>query len=411
SGRPGPVVVDVPKDVQLQMATFDALPDMRVQKRGVKIDEGILGEMIEMIEKAKRPLFFVGGGIVSSGASDLVCKVAERAHLPTVSTLMGLGALPCDHPLFLGMLGMHGALYTNMALELCDLIFAVGVRFDDRATGKVAQFCPNAKVIHIDIDESELGKIKQPVLALEADAKQALQMLHDRLPRIARPDWVAKVHRLKLDYPLAIPGSDDVFQPYGVIAHVAQALDDTAIVTTDVGQHQMWVAQAFPFRRAGQLLTSGGLGTMGFGVPAAMGAALAKPGRTVVCFSGDGSFLMNVQELATLAEENLDVKIVVMNNGYLGMVRQQQTLFYEGREEGSLFQAQPNPAHIARAFGVPACDLGAVDDPVGMLHEMLNAPGPCVINAPIGEDEMVFPMVPPGAANKDMIVEVNCERA
>jgi acetolactate synthase-1/2/3 large subunit len=364
-----------------------------------------------MIEEAKRPLFFVGGGIVASGASDLVCRVAEKAHLPTVSTLMGLGIMPCDHPLFLGMLGMHGALYTNMALELCDLVFAVGVRFDDRATGKVAQFCPNAKIIHIDIDESELGKIKQPVLALEADAGQALQMLCDRLPNIARPDWIGKVHRLKLDYPLATPGDDDVFKPYGVISHVANALDETAIVTTDVGQHQMWVAQAFPFQTSGQLLTSGGLGTMGFGVPAAIGAALARPDRTVVCFSGDGSFLMNVQELATLAEENLNVKIVVMNNGYLGMVRQQQTLFYGGREEGSLFHAQPNPAHIARAFGVPACDLGAVDDPVGTLHQMLNAPGPCVINVPIGADEMVFPMVPPGAANKDMIEEVGCERA
>jgi acetolactate synthase-1/2/3 large subunit len=411
SGRPGPVVVDVPKDVQLQIAVFDALPEPGVAGDFLKIDKNMIDKMAQMIEEAKRPLFFVGGGIVASGASDLVCRVAEKAHLPTVSTLMGLGIMPCDHPLFLGMLGMHGALYTNMALELCDLVFAVGVRFDDRATGKVAQFCPNAKIIHIDIDESELGKIKQPVLALEADAGQALQMLCDRLPNIARPDWIGKVHRLKLDYPLATPGADDVFKPYGVISHVANALDETAIVTTDVGQHQMWVAQAFPFQTSGQLLTSGGLGTMGFGVPAAIGAALARPDRTVVCFSGDGSFLMNVQELATLAEENLNVKIVVMNNGYLGMVRQQQTLFYGGREEGSLFGAQPNPAHIARAFGVPACDLGAVDDPVGTLHQMLNAPGPCVINVPIGADEMVFPMVPPGAANKDMIEEVGYERA
>ena len=411
SGRPGPVVVDVPKDVQLQTATFDALPEPCVDGDLNAIDETVLDDMVSMLGEAKRPLFFVGGGIVASGASDLVCKVAEKAHLPTVSTLMGLGAMPCDHPLFLGMLGMHGAQYTNMALELCDLIFAVGVRFDDRATGKVAQFCPNAKVIHIDVDESELGKIKQPVLALEADAKQALQMLCDRLPAVARPDWIAHVHRLKLDFPLETPGREDVFQPYGVISHVADVLDEKALVTTDVGQHQMWVAQAFPFQTSGQLLTSGGLGTMGFGVPAAIGAALAKPDRTVVCFSGDGSFLMNVQELATLAEENLNVKIVVMNNGYLGMVRQQQTLFYGGREEGSFFQAQPNPAHIARAFGVPACDLGDVDDPVGMLQEMLLAPGPCVINAPIGQDEMVFPMVPPGAANKDMISEVGYERA
>jgi acetolactate synthase-1/2/3 large subunit len=406
SGRPGPVVVDVPKDVQLQKAVFDALPEPVIAGEAETIDETVIDAMVAMIESAKRPLFFVGGGIVAAGASALVCQVAEKAHLPTVSTLMGLGAMPCDHPLFLGMLGMHGARYTNMALEVCDLIFAVGVRFDDRATGKVAHFCPQAKIIHIDIDASELGKIKQPVLSLVADAKVALQMLCDRLPNIARPDWVANIHKLKMDYPLATPGDDDVFQPYGVIAHVANALDETAVVTTDVGQHQMWVAQAFPFQKAGQLLTSGGLGTMGFGVPAAIGAALARPDCTVVCFSGDGSFLMNVQELATLAEENLNVKIVVMNNGYLGMVRQQQTLFYGGREEGSFFQAQPNPAHIARAFGVPACDLGDVDDPVGMLQEMLRAPGPCVINAPIGEDEMVFPMVPPGAANKDMIAGV-----
>ena len=407
SGRPGPVVVDVPKDVQLQTANFDALPTPSVAETCGEIAEKTMDAIAEMIEEAKRPIFLIGGGIVASGASDLVCRIAENAHLPTASTLMGLGAMPSDHPLFLGMLGMHGAQYTNMALEMCDLIFAVGVRFDDRATGKVAQFCPSAKVIHIDIDESELGKIKQPVLGLNADARQALQMLDDRLPNIARPDWMDQIHRLKFDYPLATPGIDDVFKPYGLILHVARALDGYTIVTTDVGQHQMWVAQSFPFQTAGQLLTSGGLGTMGFGVPAAIGAALAQPDRTVVCFSGDGSFLMNVQALATVAEENLNVKILVMNNGYLGMVRQQQTLFYGGREEGSQFVAQPNPAHIARAFGVPAGDLGAVDNPVETLHQMLNAPGPCVINAPIGEDEMVFPMVPPGAANRNMIQEVN----
>src|SRR5262249_10651673 len=285
------------------------------------------------------------------------------------------GVLPDAHPLFLGMVGMHAARSTNLVLEECDLLIGLGIRFDDRATGKASEFCPRARILHIDIDPSELGKIKQPTLRLTAALGEAL---HHLLPLVApkgRRAWRSRVSMLRAAHPLVTPGADDPREPYGIVRHTAALAGPDAIVTSDVGQHQMWAAQAFPFSRPRQWLTSGGLGTMGFGLPAAIGAALALPDRRVVCFTGDGSLLMNVQELATLAEEELDVKIVLLNNAHLGLVRQQQQLFYGARSHASRFPAEPDFAAIARGFGIEAHDLGATAEPHTVLARALGEPG------------------------------------
>jgi acetolactate synthase-1/2/3 large subunit len=403
SGRPGPVLVDIPKDVQNQLVEVSNWPDPGCADPVPAPAAELIDRAAAMINAATRPILYLGGGVVHSGASGTAVSLAEKARLPTVMTLMALGAMPVDHPLSLGMLGMHGARCTNLALDECDLLIAVGARFDDRATGKVAGFCPQAKIIHIDIDPSELDKIKTAHIGIAGDVGTVLQSL---LPAIAAPvhdDWLARVASLKAEHPLRMPGIDDPRTPYGLIRAVANCLDDAATITTDVGQHQMWVAQAYPLRRPRQWLTSGGLGTMGFGMPAAIGAALAEPERTVVCFTGDGSILMNVQELVTAAEENVNVKIVLMNNSSLGLVFQQQTLFYGERIYASKFKGMPDFIRVAEGFGVPAIDLDQESDPLAALARALSTSGPMLIHASIAMHEQVLPMVPPGAANKEMI--------
>ena len=403
SGRPGPVLIDVPKDVQTEAVEFEAWPEPGRADSLPAIDAGAIERAAAMINAAERPVLYIGGGVVHADAGALLAHLAEKASIPTTMTLMGLGALPVDHPRSLGMLGMHGARYTNLALEQTDLLIAVGVRFDDRATGKVAQFCPQAQIVHIDIDTSELGKIKTPHVGIAGHARAALEALVPRVQENARRPWIDHIEDLKRAHPLLMPGSDDPRTPYGLIVQAAGLLDDDAIVSTDVGQHQMWTAQAYPFRRSRQLLTSGGLGTMGFGLPAAIGAALARPDATVLCVSGDGSLLMNIQELATAAEENVNVKVLIMNNNSLGLVHQQQNLFYGNHLYACDYRQQVDFCKIAEGFGVRAFDLAASDDPLETLARAFTEPGPCVIHAPIDINEKVFPMVPPGAANKDMI--------
>jgi len=403
SGRPGPVLVDVPKDVQNQLVEVGQLPPPAVPDAGPQLDLDAVEAAVRMINEAQRPVLYLGGGVVHSGASALALDLAEQGNLPTTMTLMALGAMPMDHPLSIGMLGMHGARYTNLVLEEADLLICVGARFDDRAIGRTAQFCTNAKIIHIDIDRSELHKIKNAHVAINADVTAALEALLPRVRATLRTDWLAQVAELKQRFPMQFPDVDDPRSHYGLIKAVADALDDEAVIATDVGQHQMWVAQAYPFRRPRQWLTSGGLGTMGFGFPAAIGAALAEPERTVVCFSGDGSFKMNIQELATLAEEGLNVKIVLMNNNALGLVYQQQSLFYGKRLFASKYRTEPDFVKIAEGFGVPALDLDKAEDPRAALAEALNTPGPCLIHATIDREQFVYPMVPPGGANTEMI--------
>lgn len=403
SGRPGPVLVDIPKDVQTRIIEVTEWPAPATPEAIPAAAPKALQQAATMIAEAKKPILYLGGGVVHSGAAEQAIALAEKSSLPTVSTLMALGALPIDHPLSIGMLGMHGARYTNLLLDECDLLIAVGARFDDRATGKVAQFCPNAKIIHVDIDPSELDKIKTAAVGITGDVKAVLEALLPQVETRQRPEWLARVAEQKAAHPLQLPGIEDPRRHYGLIQAVADCLDDNAIVATDVGQHQMWVAQAYPLRRSRQWLTSGGLGTMGFGMPAAIGAALAEPERTVVCFTGDGSILMNVQEFVTAAQENTNIKVVLMNNASLGLVNQQQTLFYGERIYSSRFTMMPEFLKLAEACGVRGIDLDAASDPRAALKEALTTPGPCLIHASIDVDEMVYPMVPPGAANKDMI--------
>ena len=405
SGRPGPVLVDIPKDVQTCQVEIEdhEWPAPGVAVRPVAPVEADIATAVAMLNEAQRPILYLGGGVIHSGASGQAVELAEKAGLPTVMTLMALGAMPVDHPLSLSMLGMHAARYTNLALEECDVLFAVGARFDDRATGKVAAFCPNAKIVHIDIDAAELNKIKTAHVGIQGDVATVLSALLPKVEARMRTDWLSRVAELKQNFPLALPNQDDPRSHFGLIKAVADALDDEATIATDVGQHQMWVAQAYPLRRARQWLTSGGLGTMGFGVPAALGAALAEPARTVVCFTGDGSILMNVQELATAAETGANVKIVLLNNSALGLVHQQQTLFYKENLFSSQFAHVPDFIAIAQGFGIRALDLDNCADPRAALGEELGARGPCLIHVSIDMLQKVYPMVPPGAANKDMI--------
>jgi len=403
SGRPGPVLVDIPKDVQTQAIDITSWPEPGQATRTPPPTATQIATAAAMIDAAQRPILYLGGGVVHAGAAKAAVDLAEKADLPTVMTLMALGALPVDHPLSLGMLGMHGARHTNLALDECDLLIAVGARFDDRATGKVAAFCPQAKIIHIDIDPAELDKIKTAHLAIGADVGEALGQLLPAVGEQRRERWLARIDELRREFPFQMPDAGNPRSHFGLIRTVAACLDDTAIIATDVGQHQMWVAQAYPLRRPRQWLTSGGLGTMGFGVPAAIGAALAEPQRTVVCFTGDGSIMMNLQELITAAEEKVNVKIVLMDNASLGLVHQQQTLFYGERLFASQFRVTPDFIKVAQGLGIAAVDLDLAANPCAALMDAIARPGPCLIHASIDVDQKVYPMVPPGAANHDMI--------
>ncbi len=403
SGRPGPVLIDIPKDVQNKEISFEKWPKPGVPTGTEQADGTSLKQAASMINQSQRPILYLGGGVIMSNASNHARTLMEKSSIPTTMTLMGLGAVPVDHDLSLGMLGMHAAPYTNMALEACDLLIAVGARFDDRATGKVAAFCPNAKIIHIDIDPSELGKIKQAHVGIIGDVHAVLEKLIPMISPNGRKQWVEEVMNLKQAHPFQAPEMNKANSAYGSIQKAAEVVGDNAIVTTDVGQHQMRTAQLYPFRKPRRWLTSGGLGTMGFGLPAAIGAALAEPDNTVICITGDGSLMMNIQELATAVEQQVNVKIILMNNNALGLVHQQQTLFYGQRTFASDYESQIDFITIAKGFGMATYDLATVDGHEELLRNALQSKGPCLIHVPIDVNEKVFPMVPPGAANIDMI--------
>ncbi len=403
SGRPGPVWIDIPKDVQAATIELDALPEPGARMAAPEFDSASVREAAAMINAAQRPVLYLGGGVIN--APEPIRQLAEKANLPTTQTLMALGMLPKAHPLSLGMLGMHGARSTNFILQEADLLVVLGARFDDRAIGKTEQFCPNAKIIHVDIDRSELGKIKQAHVAIQGDVGEVLEQLIPQVEAQPRSAWLQLVADLQREFPCTIPQEQDPLSHYGLINAVAACVDDEAIVTTDVGQHQMWVAQAYPLNRPRQWLTSGGLGTMGFGLPAAVGAALANPQRKVICFSGDGSLMMNIQEMATAAENQLDVKIILMNNEALGLVHQQQSLFYKQGVFAATYPGMVNFMQIAAGFGLQTCDLNNEADPQAALQAIIDRPGPALIHVRIDAQQKVYPMVPPGAANTEMVGE------
>ena len=403
SGRPGPVWIDIPKDVQTAEITLSELPEPGVKAPAPAWNAQEVRAAAEMINAAQRPVLYLGGGVIN--APQQIRLLAEKASLPTTMTLMALGMLPKHHPLSLGMLGMHGARSTNFILQEADLLIVLGARFDDRAIGKTEQFCPNAKIIHVDIDRAELGKVKQAHVAIQGDVGEVLDVLIPQIEASARHAWRNTVEQLQAEFPSSIAQNSDPLSHYGLINAVAACVDDEAIVTTDVGQHQMWTAQAYPLNRPRQWLTSGGLGTMGFGLPTAIGAALANPERKVICFSGDGSLMMNIQEMATAAENNLDVKIILMNNEALGLVHQQQSLFYKAGVFAATYPGMINFMQIASGFGLHTCDLNAAADPQAALQEIINRPGPALVHVRIDPQHKVYPMVPPGAANTEMVGE------
>jgi len=431
SGRPGPVVVDVPRDVQVQECSFEQWPDFEEpqclegslrqgisqspdQSRYTKGSqyssvgscplpgEEELNAVVKAINTSKRPVVICGAGVQESGAEALLLSLVEKSQIPVACTMRGLGSVAPDHPLYLGMLGMHGTKYANLLIDQADLVLALGFRFDDRATGKASEFCRNARIIQVDIDQAEIGKIIPVHHRIHADVRAFLEVILPGVEAQQRKEWGRRVAEIRERHPYISTPENDVLHPLRVIDEVAACVDD-AIITTDVGQHQMWVAMKYPFRRARTFLTSCGLGTMGFGIPAAIGAALVHPGRKVVCFSGDGSFLMNVQELGTMAELHVPVAVLLFDNACLGLVRQQQELFYDARYIASKYQVVPDYAMIARGFGITAFDLGKEPDPLGALRHALTLQKPVLVRIPVSSSENVFPMVPPGAPGREMI--------
>jgi acetolactate synthase-1/2/3 large subunit len=413
TGRPGPVLIDVPKDVALEEFDYVPVEKGRVKLPGyrptVKGNPRQINAAIQLIRESRRPLLYVGGGAIASGAHEEVKQLAELFNIPVSTTFMGIGAFDEHHPLSLGMLGMHGTAYANFAVTDCDLLICVGARFDDRVTGKLDEFATRAKVIHIDIDPAEVGKNRIPDVPIVGDVRKVLLDLLRRTQQAGTKDapnqtqeWLNLINRWKEEYPLEVPHHADSMSPQEVIVEIARQAPD-AYYTTDVGQHQMWSAQ---FLKNGprRWISSGGLGTMGFGLPAAIGAKVAFPDEEVICISGDASFQMNLQELGTAAQYGINVKTVIINNGWQGMVRQWQEAFYGERYSCSNMEVgMPDIEHLAKAYGIKGMVIRSREELKDAIAEMLAHDGPVIVNAYVTKDENCYPMVAPGKSNAQMI--------
>jgi acetolactate synthase I/II/III large subunit len=408
SGRPGPVVIDIPKDVSAARSNYSRLDHVSFpfSTQPAHVGQDLACEAVRQIVNAKRPVLYVGGGIVNSGAVDSLLSFAELLRLPVTPTLMGLGGFPSSHPLCLGMLGMHGTYAANMAVAESDLLVALGVRFDDRVTGKLATFAPHARVIHVDIDPANIGKNVTPTLALTGDVGQVLNQFLSILEQRSAErlgSWWDQIRRWQLSQPLRFSGSQNQIKPQTVIRELHRLTNGEALVTTDVGQHQMWVAQFYSFARPRQLITSGGLGTMGFGLPAAIGARLALPDQLVVAVVGDGGFQMTNQELATAVQYDLPVKVLIMNNGYLGMVRQWQEMFYDRTYSEVDISVAPDFVKLAEAYGAAGFRVERPAELREVMAAALEHKGVAVVDVVVEKEENVFPMVPAGADAREMI--------
>ena len=404
SGRPGPVLIDIPKDVQLEKCIWNDIP-VPFKNSGCEYSTNDIRSIRDMLQESESPIIISGHGSVLSGADDEIKSIAQKQQIPVVTTLHGIGILPHNHPYNMGMAGMHGFKLANALLAKSDLILALGIRFDDRLTGNIHEFCPNAKVIHIDINARELNRLKNAHLAIKADIKELLQELMPFIKEQQRTDWTDRINALREKYNgMRIMEEVD---PGMFIRMISQIAENDAIITTDVGQHQMWVAQSYQFEHPGKLLTSGGQGTMGFGLPAAIGAAIANPDKQVICFTGDGSLLMNIQELATLAELQLNIKIIVLNNSALGMVRQQQQLFYDRNYSASCYHKQFDFGAIAKAFQIDSINFEMKHDNISLIHKWLTKKGPALIDVRVEENEVVTPIIKPG---KSVDTVLDCEK-
>lgn len=404
TGRPGPVVIDLPvnittSDIKTPLPKTINMPGYKPNLKG---NPRQIQRAAEMINVSQQPVLYIGGGIIASGCSELVKEMAEKSNLPVTTTMMGLGAFPETDSRSLKMLGMHGAAYANYAVTNCDLLIAIGARFDDRVTGKLSEFAPEAKIIHIDIDPTSISKNIRVDLPLIGDAGKILKELIPLLESQPRQKWFARIKKWKQESPLAYNGNG--LKPQYVIEELYQfTKNKETIICTEVGQHQMWTALFYKFTQPRTWVSSGGLGAMGFGLPAAIGAQLGRPEHLVVNISGDGSFQMNLQELATIKNNNLPVKTIILNNGYLGMVRQWQELFYDRRYANTDLDDNPDFVKIARAYGIKAMRVTQKGKVKPALKEMLAHPGPVVMDVVIEREENVYPMVPAGEAINRMI--------
>ncbi len=418
TGRPGPVHVDLPKDVLVKEWPFEYPEKISLRSYNPTYDghSGQIKKAARSILRAKRPVLYVGGGVISSDASAEVRRLAELTQIPVTTTLMGLGAFPSDHPLSLEMLGMHGTYYANMAVHNSDCLIAVGARFDDRVTGKVEFFAPQAEIIHIDIDPSSISKNIKVHIPIVGDARRVLAKLIEELKgetregvpsmvREARKQWAEQIAEWRARFPLRYDWDDEVIKPQYVMQEISNLTRGDALIVTGVGQHQMWAAQYYRFTRPRAWCTSGGLGTMGYGLPTALGVQAGHPDKLVVNIDGDGSFVMNNQELATLYESRLPVKTVIINNGYHGMVRQWQEIIYKERYCAVDLSASPDFVKLAEAYGCVGIRASKPNEVVPALEKAFATPGPVVVDMMVDREEDVFPMVPAGGANKDMILE------
>jgi len=415
TGRPGPVLIDLPKDIQVASTTF-SYPD-KVELRGYKPtltpNPRQLDKAVEMILEARKPVLYVGGGATLSDVDKDLLELAEAIQAPVTTTLMGMSSFPKTHPLSMGMLGMHGTFYANMAVTNSDLLIALGARFDDRVTGKIATFAPNAKIIHVDVDPTSIKKnvrVDLPVVgvlpkvlpALVKGLKKKSSVLQESVA--ATQLWRDQVNEWKEQHPMTYKNTKTTIKPQYVIEKLCELTDDDAIITTEVGQHQMWTAQFYDFIMPRTFITSGGLGTMGFGLPAALGAQAAFPKRQVIDISGDGSFQMNSQELATLVQYRLPVKIVILNNNFLGMVRQWQQLFFDKRYSQTCMELPIDFIKLAQAYGAEGFKATKPEDVEKVLRQGLETPGPVIMEFKVAREENVLPMVPAGAGLNEMVL-------
>jgi acetolactate synthase-1/2/3 large subunit len=394
TGRPGPVLIDLPKDVASSPVEFRYPKEitMRGYRPTYRGHPAKIAEAARLIRKSRRPVIYAGGGIIHAGASAELKQLAETISAPVTNTFMGLSSFPGNHPLFLGMLGMHGTRYANLAVTESDLLIALGARFDDRVTGKLSTFAPRAKIIHIDIDPAEIGKNVRIHVPIVGDVKQVLQALLPLLEKSDRSPWLKRVEELKNLYPLRYERKNGL-KPQFIIEQLHQLTKGAAVVATDVGQHQMWAAQYYHFVRPRSLISSGGLGAMGFGLPAAIGAQMGLPGQLVILITGDGSFQMNMQELATVMEQDLPLKIFILNNQQLGMVRQLQEVYCEGRYIAVDFKFHPDFSVLAKAYGMNGYTVTNEEEVIGLLPEVLASPVPVLVNCLVYPEENVSPMV------------------
>ena len=408
TGRPGPVLIDLPRDVLAQVNVEPFPSDMKL--KGYKVfgrgNNGKIEEVAKALSECRKPVLYAGGGVVTAGAEGAIRQLAEKADLPVVTTLMGIGSLPYGHPNLLGMVGMHGTVTANYAVDDCDLLIAVGVRFDDRVTSGLGhRFATKAKVIHIDIDPVEISKVVKTHIQIVGDARLVLEEMLDVLPGFTVPlvaDWWKQLRVWKKDHSLSY--DLDRLTPQMVIEGLGKFADENTIITTDVGQHQMWVAQCYPTVNPRNYATSCGLGAMGYGLPAAVGAQIARPDALVILITGDGSLQMTMQELATIAQNKLPIKIILLNNRVLGMVRQLQKTFCEGRYNQIQLDGNPNFVKVAEAYGILGIQVDSVEQVQNALAAAIKHPGPVLVDFTISPDEAVLPFVPPGNEITDMIV-------